>query len=173
MHRQWLIANIFVALVAGVGTGSAVIAQEEEPPIVEELLDDGGLGDGDLDLDSEDWDSVTEEWDADADGSSGTTTHSAPAPPPALAVASMAVFMLFYFAFIFLMVFGQLAIFVVKLIGLYDCARRDFDDPNTRALWCIVIVFIPLLGAIIYYFAVYKDNTPPIQLQRPPVAVIQ
>jgi len=173
MYRQWLIASVFVVLIAGVGAGSMVIAQDVDPPVVEELLPDTEFPSDDWD--DEDWDSSTEDWDADADGSPGTTTTppSGSAAPPALAFGFMGFFMLFYFAFIFLMIFGQLAAVVLKLIAIYDCARRDFDDPSTRAVWCILIAFIPLLGAIIYYFAVYKGNTPPIQLQRPPVSVAQ
>lgn len=47
-----------------------------------------------------------------------------------------------------------LFIFWIKMI--VDCARRDFSNSSERIVWIIVIVFLQVLGALIYYFAVYK-----------------
>jgi len=40
---------------------------------------------------------------------------------------------------------------------IVDCARREFDDGNTKLVWMLVIILtwfiMPLVGTIIYYFA--------------------
>ena len=57
---------------------------------------------------------------------------------------------------------------ILSCLAIYDCARRDFPDPNTRAMWCLLIAILRLIGAIIYYFVVYRKNDPPIQHPRIP-----
>ncbi len=38
---------------------------------------------------------------------------------------------------------------------LVDCIRRDFKD---KVLWILILVFANLIGAPIYYFAVYRAS---------------
>lgn len=85
------------------------------------------------------------------------------APPPFM-FGFLGIFMVFYGA----MILFFLAMWVASVFAIYDCARRDFDDPATRALWCILIVLVQWIGAIIYYFLVYRKNDPPRQLRRTP-----
>ena len=75
-------------------------------------------------------------------------------------------FFVFYFLFIGTMVLVSLGSWVVTILAVLDCARRDFPDPNTRALWCVVIVVTKWLGALVYYIVVYRTNDPPIQQSR-------
>lgn len=83
------------------------------------------------------------------------------------------VWFVLYFGFImFIVVFGMVAM-VAMLLAIYDCARRDFPDPNTRALWCLVIVLTRWIGALIYYVLVYRKGEPPLQQARPAVTVPQ
>ncbi len=76
------------------------------------------------------------------------------------------VFFVFYFLFIGTMVLVSLGSWVVTILAVLDCARRDFPDPNTRALWCVVIVVTKWIGALVYYIVVYRTNDPPIQQSR-------
>ena len=93
------------------------------------------------------------------------TVSSAPASsshseqPPAFVFGFFGIFMVFYVA----MILFFLAMWVASVVAIYDCARRDFDDPATRALWCILLVLVHWIGAIIYYFVVYRKNDPPRQ----------
>jgi len=52
-------------------------------------------------------------------------------------------------------------LFVVWIIALVDCAKREnleFPSPsdNTKVLWILIVVFSGGVGAIIYYFLVMK-----------------
>ncbi len=38
---------------------------------------------------------------------------------------------------------------------LIDCIRRDFKD---KTLWILILIFANLIGAPVYYFAVYRAN---------------
>ncbi len=71
------------------------------------------------------------------------------------------VFVAFYFLFIGTMVLMTIGSLVVTILAVWDCARRDFPDPNTRALWCVLMVMTKWLGALVYYIVVYRTNNPP------------
>ena len=63
--------------------------------------------------------------------------------------------MLGFFVFIMLlaMVVGAL-IFAFWIWMIIDCAKRNFKKDMDKVVWILVIVFLSVLGAAIYYFAV-------------------
>jgi len=83
-------------------------------------------------------------------------------------------FMVAYFAFIGCVALFALASWVGSLVAIYDCARRDFDDPGARALWCLLLALVQGLGALLYYFMVYRPDEPPVEQLRlqPPGSVM-
>lgn len=52
---------------------------------------------------------------------------------------------------------------VFWILMLVDAAKRNFENPNDKTIWILVLVFTHILGAIIYYFVVKakapKDET--------------
>jgi len=48
--------------------------------------------------------------------------------------------------------------FVFWVSMLVDCLKRRFRNDNDRILWTLVIIFVGLLGAIIYYFVVKEKR---------------
>ena len=56
--------------------------------------------------------------------------------------------------------FGFIAIaigiflFVFWLFMLVDCLKRDFKRDYEKIVWVLVMIFLHILGAIIYYFVV-------------------
>jgi tetratricopeptide (TPR) repeat protein len=100
-------------------------------------------------------------------GTSGTgsTGSGSGAPPPAF-FGMMGGFLIMYFLFIMFAVVLSMGSLVVTLLAIYDCARRDFPDPTTRAMWCLLIAFTKWIGALIYYFLVYHKDDPPLQHAR-------
>ncbi len=74
-------------------------------------------------------------------------------------------FMIAYFGFILLYMVLWTAGWVACAYFLWDCAQRAFDQPSTRGAWCILLFIghltgLHALGAIVYYFAVYRQNRP-------------
>ncbi|MEM7626294.1 MAG: PLDc N-terminal domain-containing protein [Planctomycetota bacterium] len=59
--------------------------------------------------------------------------------------------LLFLPIFLFALLIGvaSLALWVWMLV---DCARREFDGPNDKVVWILVIVLVGALGALIYFF---------------------
>ncbi|GEM_PF-541539 len=65
--------------------------------------------------------------------------------------------------------------FVIWIISLVDCAKRDAMDfpnatDNTKVLWILIIVLAGGIGALIYYIVIMrqsprKKNLPPAQQQ--------
>ena len=45
-------------------------------------------------------------------------------------------------------------LFVFWLWMLVDCLKRDFKKDYEKIVWVLVMIFLHLLGAIIYYFVV-------------------
>jgi len=41
--------------------------------------------------------------------------------------------------------------FILLLIALVDVLRSDFKDSGTKIVWVVVIVFMPLLGSVLYF----------------------
>jgi hypothetical protein len=63
-------------------------------------------------------------------------------------------------AFMMLFIFASL---IASALAVYDCAKRDFPDPNSRALWCLLLLLIHGIGAIIYYYVIYRHGYPPYE----------
>lgn len=83
-------------------------------------------------------------------------------PEGAFFVVFMLGMMLFYLG-----VFAAAMIaWVLSVLALWDCARRDFPDPNSRAGWCILIMLTHWMGALVYYVVIYRADDPPYQ-RRP------
>ena len=47
-----------------------------------------------------------------------------------------------------------LFLFVFWIWMIIDCLKRDFKKDVEKIVWILVLIFLHLLGAIIYYFAV-------------------
>ncbi len=62
--------------------------------------------------------------------------------------------------------------FVVWIIMLVDCAKRenaDFPDanPNSKLMWILIIVLAGGIGAIIYYFLVMRKKPKQKEIIKP------
>ncbi len=69
------------------------------------------------------------------------------------------------FAMIFLVILAVIAIaalaiflFIFWILMIIDCATRKFKETSDKIVWIIVIVFLQVIGAIIYYFVIKKSN---------------
>ena len=56
-------------------------------------------------------------------------------------------------------IFLAIAIFLIILwiVMIIDCLGRQMNRSN-RIAWIIVLIFIPVIGAILYYFLVYRKH---------------
>ena len=59
----------------------------------------------------------------------------------------------FVLLIILAVIFGML-LFVFWIWMLIDCLKRNFKKDNDKIVWVLVIVFLSVLGAVIYYFVV-------------------
>ncbi len=66
--------------------------------------------------------------------------------------------MLFYCVFFLV----AIVFFVIWIWLLIDCLKREnYDSPNEKLLWALIIIFAGILGAAIYYFVVKVKKDPP------------
>lgn len=56
-----------------------------------------------------------------------------------------------------LLIFGPifLVLFIFWLWMLIDCIKRDFED---RTLWIVLIIFLNIIAAVLYYFLIKRKN---------------
>lgn len=60
--------------------------------------------------------------------------------------------------------FGLLAVaigiflFAFWLLMLVDCLKRDFKKDYEKIVWVLVMIFLHILGAVIYYFVVKVED---------------
>ena len=70
-----------------------------------------------------------------------------------MALAAMAIgFMFFMLIIVILLVLGL--IFWIAMI--IDCVKRNFKKDSEKIVWILVLIFLGVLGAIIYYFVVKR-----------------
>lgn len=64
-------------------------------------------------------------------------------------------------------IFGSIFIvlFIIALLAtifwiymLVDCLKRKFKNDTDKVLWAVVIFFLHFVGAVVYYFAVKREN---------------
>ena len=60
----------------------------------------------------------------------------------------------FFMLLMLLIVIVGLLLFAFWIWMLIDCAKRNFKKDIDKVVWILVIVFLSVLGAAIYYFAV-------------------
>ena len=53
---------------------------------------------------------------------------------------------------------GITILFLFWLFMLIDCLKRDFRKDGDKIAWVIVIIFLQVFGALIYYFVVKVKN---------------
>ena len=44
--------------------------------------------------------------------------------------------------------------FIFWLFMMVDCVKRDFKKDTEKIVWVLVIIFLHVLGAAVYYFVV-------------------
>jgi uncharacterized membrane protein len=49
-------------------------------------------------------------------------------------------------------------IFIFWISMLIDCLQRKFKKDNDKLVWTLVIIFVGVIGATIYYFLVKKGK---------------
>lgn len=59
--------------------------------------------------------------------------------------------------FVIFMLLIFLAIFIIWLIALVDILRSEFTGYN-KIIWLLVVLFVPLLGAILYFIIGRKQK---------------
>lgn len=48
--------------------------------------------------------------------------------------------------------------FVIVVVALVDIIRNEFDPNHNKLIWVIVVILIPVLGSILYYFIGRKQK---------------
>ena len=49
-------------------------------------------------------------------------------------------------------------LFVFWILMIVDCATRKFKNDIEKVVWILILIFVHILGAIIYYFVVKRQN---------------
>lgn len=63
-------------------------------------------------------------------------------------------------AILFMFVVLAVAIFLVIawIWMIIDCLIRNFKEGSERIAWLLVLIFLSVIGAIIYYFMVFRKK---------------
>ena len=59
-----------------------------------------------------------------------------------------------------------LFLFVFWLWMLVDCLKRDFKKDYDKIVWVLVLIFLHILGAIVYYFIVKTAGAKKIEKKK-------
>jgi len=60
------------------------------------------------------------------------------------------------YLFMFLLIIVAMIFWIFMLI---DClSKRKFKTENDKIIWVIVLVFLNWIGALVYYFTIYKKG---------------
>lgn len=84
----------------------------------------------------------------------------------ASAAGGAAAGVLVFFMLLMLVIWvGVILLWVFWLVMIIDIAKRDWKNDGDRAAYLVLVIFLNIIGALIYYFAVkkhldHKDNKP-------------
>lgn len=67
-------------------------------------------------------------------------------------------FGLFFMLAMLVMAVVVILAFIFWILMIIDCAQRDFKTDGEKIVWILVVIFLHLLGALIYYFAVKSSH---------------
>jgi hypothetical protein len=96
-----------------------------------------------------------------AQATGGGSEASPEALAPLVFMVPFALFWFIYMLMIPLFMLLGVASWVLSALAIYDCVLRHFEDRSSQALWCVLIFLTRWIGALIYYFAIYRPNSPP------------
>ncbi|HTY43908.1 MAG TPA: PLDc N-terminal domain-containing protein [Patescibacteria group bacterium] len=48
--------------------------------------------------------------------------------------------------------------FIFWIAMIVDCAKRKFKNETDKVVWILVLIFTGIIGALIYYFVVKREN---------------
>ena len=48
--------------------------------------------------------------------------------------------------------------FLLPIMALFDVVRSDFRGPNDKSIWVVIILFLNLIGAVLYFFIGRKQR---------------
>jgi hypothetical protein len=57
----------------------------------------------------------------------------------------------FGFPEVLLPVFFGCLPFILAIAALIDILRSEFRESNTKLIWVIIVIFVPVLGSILYF----------------------
>ena len=68
-----------------------------------------------------------------------------------------AIFGLFWLFWLLMMVvvLGGMVLWVLMII---DVAKRDFENPDDKTMWILIVILTGIIGAAIYYFIVKRKD---------------
>lgn len=69
------------------------------------------------------------------------------------AISGIWLIMMAFYCFLGLFVLFSL---IGWILALVDCVKRQFKGENEKIIWILIIVLVGIIGAIIYYFMVYR-----------------
>ncbi len=69
---------------------------------------------------------------------------------------------------IFLLIFAAVILGIIFWIFmLVDAAKREFQNPNDKVVWILVIALVGIIGAAIYYFVIKRKSNCCSQESKP------
>ena len=66
-----------------------------------------------------------------------------------------------FLLFILILILIGLASTIFWIVEIVDVVKRDFQEPNNKVIWLLVIIFLHFFGAILYYFIGKQQGTLP------------
>jgi len=72
-----------------------------------------------------------------------------------ISLGGMIIWMLFMLVFFI----GGIALTVFWIFMIIDAAQRKFKKDDEKVIWILILVFLGIIGAVIYYFVI-KNKDP-------------
>lgn len=48
--------------------------------------------------------------------------------------------------------------FIFWIVMIVDCAKRKFTGDTEKVVWILILIFLGIIGALIYYFVVKQPS---------------
>lgn len=58
-----------------------------------------------------------------------------------------------------ILIFAAIFILAFPIWAIIDIIRSDFKQPDNKLLWILLVIFLPLIGSILYYYMGKQQKT--------------